>query len=155
MSRVGRNVELLAKLMLAEAESEGLQGMKLIGRIVENRRASMCPDYKKLRTIEQVITQRHRGVPEFSSLRHFPKIRTATRPEVVRIAEEIVRGVPHGREVRKSIWFYNPGPGRPCPSTQPRTKGSTLLTPPPPLRGRFGQHCFYTYLCTHCPHYCR
>ena len=49
-----KEVELLARLMRAEAESEGELGMLMVGNVVINRALANCLDFKDVRTIEDV-----------------------------------------------------------------------------------------------------
>ena len=51
------DVDLMARMMRAEAEGEGKQGMLYVGNVIVNRVVADCPDFKDLRTIEQVIFQ--------------------------------------------------------------------------------------------------
>ncbi|WP_048678945.1 cell wall hydrolase, partial [Bacillus sp. 220_BSPC] len=49
------DVDLMARMMRAEAEGEGLQGMLYVGNVIVNRLKANCLDFKELRTIPQVI----------------------------------------------------------------------------------------------------
>ncbi|MEW8986854.1 MAG: cell wall hydrolase, partial [Bacillus sp. (in: firmicutes)] len=44
------DIELLARLLRAEAEGEGNQGMLLVGNVGINRIRANCSDFKGLRT---------------------------------------------------------------------------------------------------------
>ncbi|MDQ0214094.1 spore germination cell wall hydrolase CwlJ-like protein [Oikeobacillus pervagus] len=60
MTRVAyRNadINLMARMMRAEAEGEGEgpQGMLYVGNVIVNRVVADCTDFKKLRTIKDVI----------------------------------------------------------------------------------------------------
>ncbi len=54
-----RDVDLLARLLRAEAEGEGIQGMLLVGNVGINRIRANCSDFKGLRTIPQMVYQPH------------------------------------------------------------------------------------------------
>ena len=46
IKHTSRDVEELARLMLAEATGEGVQGMKMVGTVVANRVEADCaPDF--------------------------------------------------------------------------------------------------------------
>ena len=51
MAVIGYNIQelkLLARLMRAEAESDGKKGMLLVGNVVVNRALANCLDFKKI-----------------------------------------------------------------------------------------------------------
>ena len=56
-----KEVKLLARLMRAEAESEGELGMLMVGNVGINRVLANCLDFKNIRTIEQMVFQRPGG----------------------------------------------------------------------------------------------
>ena len=51
------DINLMARMMRAEAEGEGRQGMLYVGNVIVNRLAANCIDFKNLRTVSQVIYQ--------------------------------------------------------------------------------------------------
>lgn len=53
------DIALLARLLRAEAEGEGIQGMLLVGNVGINRIRANCSDFKGLRTIPQMVFQPH------------------------------------------------------------------------------------------------
>ncbi len=58
MARVAyRNadINLMARMMRAEADGEGKQGMLYVGNVIVNHAVANCTDFNDLRTIEQVI----------------------------------------------------------------------------------------------------
>lgn len=52
-----KEVELLARLMRAEAESEGSLGMLMVGNVGVNRVLANCLDFKDITSIEQMVFQ--------------------------------------------------------------------------------------------------
>ena len=56
-----KEVELLARLMRAEAESEGELGMLMVGNVGVNRVLANCLDFKDITSIEQMVFQRPGG----------------------------------------------------------------------------------------------
>ena len=47
------DVDLMARMMRAEAEGEGKQGMLYVGNVIVNRAVADCLDFKDVRTIER------------------------------------------------------------------------------------------------------
>lgn len=52
-----KDVELLARLMRAEAESDGNMGMLCVGNVGVNRVLADCLDFKDINSVEQMIFQ--------------------------------------------------------------------------------------------------
>ena len=59
VKHTGSDINLLARLLRAEAEGEGVQGMLLVGNVGINRIRGNCSDFKGLRTIPQMVYQPH------------------------------------------------------------------------------------------------
>lgn len=55
------DVKLLARLIRAEAESEGKQGMLLVRNVGVNRAKAPCLDFRNIRTIRQMVFQNPGG----------------------------------------------------------------------------------------------
>ena len=53
------DINLLARLLRAEAEGEGNLGMLLVGNVAINRVRVECSDFKGIRTIRQMVFQPH------------------------------------------------------------------------------------------------
>ena len=49
------DVKLLARLMRAEAEGEGQQGMLMVGNVGVNRVRGNCLDFRKIRNLRQMV----------------------------------------------------------------------------------------------------
>ena len=56
-----KDVDLLARLMRAEAVGEGNLGMLMVGNVIVNRALANCLDFKKINSISQVIYQNPGG----------------------------------------------------------------------------------------------
>ena len=56
-----KDIELLARLMRAEAESDGNMGMLLVGNVGVNRVLANCHDFKNINTIHQMVLKSHGG----------------------------------------------------------------------------------------------
>ncbi len=50
-----KDVDLMARMMRAEAEGEGKQGMLYVGNVIVNRVVADCTDFNELRSVEDVI----------------------------------------------------------------------------------------------------
>ena len=58
----------MARMMRAEAEGEGKQGMLYVGNVIVNRAVADCLDFKDVRTIEDVIYQVQGGNYSFEAV---------------------------------------------------------------------------------------
>lgn len=95
-------VKLLARLMRAEAESDGKKGMLCVGNVVINRALANCLDFKKINTIEKAVMQRPGGF-EATMKSYFYQ---AARGQDIKLARRVINGerfVPATR----ALWFYN------------------------------------------------
>ncbi|MGG1555356.1 MULTISPECIES: cell wall hydrolase [Paenibacillus] len=124
------DIDMLARLLRAEAEGEGEMGMLLVGNVGVNRIRANCSDFKGLRTIPQMINQPH----AFEALQHgqyYQKARDRER----RLAQRAVDGERHWPG-KFSLWYFRPGTAanpKPCPETWYNQ----------PHAGRWKLHCFY------------
>ena len=120
-------VKLLARLMRAEAESEGTKGMLLVGNVVVNRALVKCLDFKNINTIQKAVMQKPGGF-EATSKGYFYQ---AARKQDIKLAKRVLIGekfVP----ASYALWFYNPQ-GKQCQKywwNQPQS-------------GAYKNHCFY------------
>lgn len=119
------DIDLLARLLRAEAEGEGVQGMLMVGNVGINRIRANCSDFKGLRTIPQMIHQ----PKAFEAVTHSYFYQRA-RDKERRLARRVINGERLWPS-KYSLWYFRP-PGD-CPPTwynQPKV-------------GRFKLHCFY------------
>ncbi|WP_028403372.1 cell wall hydrolase [Ectobacillus panaciterrae] len=128
------DVALLARLLRAEAEGEGTQGMLLVGNVGVNRIRANCSDFKGLRTIRQMIYQEH----AFEAVQHGYFYQRARESEK-RLARRAINGERHW-PAKFSLWYFRP-PGD-CP---PQWYDQ-------PIVGRFKKHCFYQPTAATCEH---
>ena len=56
-----KELDLCARLMRAEALGEGDLGMLMVGNVIVNRAISNCLDFKKIRSITDVVYQNPGG----------------------------------------------------------------------------------------------
>jgi N-acetylmuramoyl-L-alanine amidase len=120
-----QDITLLARLLRAEAEGEGEQGMLLVGNVGINRIRSNCSDFKGLRTIPQMVYQPH----AFEATLHGYFYQKA-REKDKRLAERAVKGE-RLWPGKFSLWYFRPQGD--CPD---EWYGQ-------PLVARFKAHCFY------------
>ncbi|RFU70805.1 cell wall hydrolase [Peribacillus saganii] len=119
------DIDLLARLLRAEAEGEGVQGMLLVGNVGVNRIRANCSDFKGLRTIRQMIYQPHAF--EATTKGYFYQ---RAREKERQLARRVINGE-RWWPAKYSLWYFRP-PGN-CPPTWYDQ----------PLVGRFKLHCFY------------
>lgn len=101
-----KEVELLARLMRAEAESDGKLGMLMVGNVGVNRVRAKCLDFKDIRSIERMVFQRPGGF-EATLNSYFYQ---AAREQDKKLAKRSINGERYHPATR-SLWFYNPGGG--------------------------------------------
>ncbi len=129
MSRVTyRNVDVdvLGRIMRAEAQGEGMFGMKLVGNVVVNRVATTCGDFRNIKTIYEAVYQK--GQFEGIKIGLFTAKATTKEKQLALDCIKFWRAYP----AYEAIYFQNPGRGRSCKT---RFWG--------PFAGRFKNHCFY------------
>ncbi|MTH53688.1 cell wall hydrolase [Bacillus mangrovi] len=124
------DVALMARMMRAEAEGEGKQGMLYVGNVIVNRAKVNCSDFKDVRTIRQVIFQVQGGNYSFEAVQKGNVFYNRARSVEKRLAR---KNLEFWREhpAKYSLWYFNPY--APCPPTwygQPKA-------------GQFKKHCYY------------
>ncbi|CEH27997.1 cell wall hydrolase [Aneurinibacillus migulanus] len=119
------DIDLLARLLRAEAEGEGNVGMMLVGNVGVNRIRADCSDFKGLRTIPQMIFQPH----AFEAVTHGYFYQRARESEK-RLARRVINGERYWPG-KYSLWYFKP-PGN-CP---PQWYNQ-------PFVGRYKAHCFF------------
>ena len=122
-----RELDLLARIMRAEALGEGNLGMLMVGNVVANRDLADCLTFKNVDSIYDAIYQPNQFTGVNSSLFNA----TATTLEK-QLAQRIVRGE-YYHPATNALWFYSPTKGAPCKQTWYNQD----------LAGRYKSHCFY------------
>lgn len=120
-----QDINLLARLLRAEAEGEGQLGELLVGNVGINRVRADCSDFTEVRTIPQMVYQPH----AFEATIHgyfYQRPRNIER----RRARRVVNGYKHW-PAKYSLWYFRPEGD--CPATWYDQ----------PLVGRYKLHCFY------------
>ncbi len=121
-----KELDLLARIMRAEAQTEGDLGMLMVGNVVVNRVIADCYTFKNIDNIEEAIYQPNQFVGTNSSL-FYGSATTAEK----NLAQRTLRGE-YYYPATHSLWFYAPGSNR-CTSTWYDQ----------PLAGKYKNHCFY------------
>lgn len=119
------DVNLMARLLRAEAEGEGQYGELLVGNVAINRIRANCSDFKGLRTIPQMIFQ-----PNAFQAVLFGYFYQAPRAQEKRLARKVINGQRFW-PATFSLWYFNPYGW--CPGDW---YGQ-------PFVSRYKHHCFY------------
>lgn len=124
-----KELDLCARLMRAEALSEGDLGMLMVGNVIVNRAIANCLDFKNIRTINDVIYQNPGGYVGASS----PLFNTgsATTKEK-ELAKRVLKGE-YYHPATNALWFYAPSTNSDCKSIWFNQRNT----------GRYKSHCFY------------
>lgn len=129
-----KEVDLLARLIRAEAEGDGDLAMLMVGNVGVNRVRVDCMDFTNIRTIEQMVFQRPGGFEATMKGYFYQRAREHER----RLARRTIQGE-RFHPATNSLWFFDPG--GPCPAQWYGQWNS----------GRFKTHCFYSPTQTDCP----
>lgn len=119
------DINLLARLLRAEAEGEGQQGMLMVGNVGINRIRGNCSDFKGIRTIPQMVHQPH----AFEAVTHGYFYQAAREKE-----KSLARRAVQGHRIwpaKYSLWYFRPTGD--CPAAWYNQ----------PFVARFKLHCFY------------
>lgn len=128
-------VDLLARIMRAEALGEGDLGMLMVGNVVINRILSNCLTFKNVRTITDAIYQKG----QFVGINSYLFKSKATEHEL-ELANRVLRGE-YYYPATFALWFNAPGSNKPCKTTY--YEGY--------LSGRYKNHCFFNPKEGECP----
>ena len=123
-----KDLELLARLMRAEAIGEGNLGMLMVGNVGINRIIANCLDFVNLRSVSDMIYQSPGGFSGKDSPLFFSNPTTRQK----QLAERTLRGE-YFYPATNALWFYSPKNNSPCTSTWFNQK----------LAGKYKSHCFY------------
>ncbi|WNQ12605.1 cell wall hydrolase [Paenibacillus aurantius] len=119
--------KLLARLMRAEAEGEGEQGMLMVGNVGVNRVRGNCLDFKGIRSLEQMVFQRPGGF-EATVKGYFYQ---RARDRDLRLANRVINGE-RVHPASNALWFFRPTGA--CPGQWYNQPNS----------GRYKNHCFFS-----------
>ncbi|ART75380.1 cell wall hydrolase [Sutcliffiella horikoshii] len=124
------DVALVARMMRAEAEGEGKQGMLYVGNVITNRAVADCLDFKEVRTIRQVIYQVQGGNYSFEAVQKGNLFYNRARSVEKNLARKTLTSW-REHPAKYALWYFNPY--APCPPTWYDQ----------PFSGQFKQHCYY------------
>lgn len=120
-------LEILARIMRAEALGEGNLGMLMVGNVVVNRVLADCLTFKNFNDLDAVIYQQN----QFSGTKSSLFYAQATTLEK-QLAERILRGE-YYHPATNALWFYAPPGNNSCKESWYGQDFS----------GRYKSHCFY------------
>ena len=123
-----KELELLARLMRAEALGEGNLGMLMVGNVGINRVIANCLTFKDITTIYDMIFQSPGG---FSGTKSNLFYGNPTEKEKS-LAMRVIRGE-YYYPATNALWFYAPSSGSSCSSSWWDQE----------FAGRYKNHCFY------------
>lgn len=123
-----KELELLARLMRAEAVGEGNLGMLMVGNVGINRVLADCLTFKNITTISQMVYQNPGGFSGPSSSLFYGNPTQYEKD----LAKRVLRGE-YYYPATNALWFYAPTTGSSCKTTWWDQD----------LAGRYKNHCFY------------
>lgn len=124
-----KEIDLLARLMRAEAVGEGDLGMLMVGNVGINRIIGNCLDFKNIRTIEEMIYQ----TPGGFSGKDIPLFFSVSTTKEKELAMRIIKGE-YYHPATNSLWFYAPKVNESCRPLWFNQRNA----------GRYKSHCFYS-----------
>lgn len=128
------DVNLLARLMRAEAEGDGNLGMLMVGNTGINRVISDCLDFRQLRSIRDMVFQSPGGFEATQKGYFYQRARERDKA----LARRVINGE-RFHPADRSLCFFMPEGD--CPA-QWYGKWNT---------GRYKSHCFFAPLASICP----
>ena len=124
-----KELDLCARLMRAEALSDGELAMLMVGNVIVNRAISKCLDFKNIRTIKDVIYQKPGGFDGTNS-KLFNSGKATTKEK--ELAKRVLKGE-YYYPATNALWFYAPKKNENCKNTWFKQRNT----------GRYKTHCFY------------
>ena len=128
-----KELDMMARLMRAEALSDGEMGMLMVGNVIVNRALATCDLFKNKRTISQIINQNPGG---FVAVKSGLFQGSATTKEK-NLAKRCLRGE-YFYPATHALWF-----------NARTTCSSTWFDMP--FAGKYKSHCFYNPKQGMCP----
>lgn len=129
-----KEVDLLARLIRAEAEGDGELGMLLVGNTGVNRVISDCLDFTSIRSINDMVFQSPGGFEATQKGYFYQRAREVDK----RLARRIIDGE-RFHPATNSLWFFMPEGN--CPA-QWYNQWNV---------GRYKSHCFFAPSQSECP----
>ncbi|WP_151736366.1 cell wall hydrolase [Paenibacillus tengchongensis] len=128
------DVKVLARLMRAEAEEDGDQGMLMVGNVGVNRILGNCLDFRNIRSIDDMVFQSPGGFEAPQKGYFYQK----ARDRDIRLAQRAIGGE-RTWPASNALWFFRPVGA--CPGTWYNQQNT----------GRFKAHCFFAPSGEDCP----
>lgn len=122
------DLDLMARLMRAEAVGEGELGMLMVGNVIVNRAIANCLTFKSIKTIRDVVYQNPGGFSGVNS----PLFAQRSTEKERELAMRNIRGNTYF-PATNALWFYAPKTNENCIAYWYEQKNS----------GRYKNHCFY------------
>ena len=129
-----KELDLLARLMRAEAEGEGQLGMLMVGNVGLNRVLGDCLDFKNIRNLQEIVYQRPGSFEATTKSYFYQRARELDK----KLARRTISGE-RFHPATRSLWFFQP-PAE-CPAQWYNQWNS----------GRYKAHCFYSPSEQDCP----
>jgi len=129
-----KDIDLLARLLRAEAEGEGQQGMLMVGNTGVNRILADCSDFTAIRNMDDMVFQNPGGFEATQKGYFYQRAREQDK----RLARRVIQGE-RFHPASNSLWFFEPDAA--CPE---QWFGQWNV-------GRYKAHCFYAPLASECP----
>ena len=126
ISYTSKELDLLARIMRAEALNEGDLGMLMVGNVVVNRALANCYTFKNITSIYDAIYQANQFVGTNSSL-----FQASPTTKEKQLAQRVLDGE-YYYPATNALWFYAPG-----------TNSCNNTWYSQPLAGSYKNHCFY------------
>lgn len=123
-----KEVDLLARLMRAEAVGEGALGMLMVGNVGINRVLADCLTFKDITSITQMVFQSPGGFAGTNSSLFYGGSTTMEKE----LAMRNINGE-YYYPATNALWFYAPGKNVACKATWYNQANS----------GKYKNHCFY------------
>ena len=97
------DIDLLARLMRAEAEGDGDLGMLMVGNVGVNRVRADCLDFKDIRNIRDMVYQSPGGFEATQKGYFYQRARDSEK----RMARRTING-DRFHPATNSLWFFRP-----------------------------------------------
>lgn len=107
-----KELDLMARLMRAEALSEGNLAMLMVGNVIVNRALGTCDLFRNIRSIYDVVYQNPGGFVGTGSSLFQSSSTTAEK----NLAKRCLNGE-YYYPATNALWFYAPGTNKDCKST--------------------------------------
>ena len=122
-----QELDLLARIMRAEALNEGELGMLMVGNVVVNRVLANCLTFKNINSVYNAIYQKNQFSGTKSSL--FQSSSTTREKD---LARRVLKGE-YYHPATNALYFYAPKTNEKCKKTWFNQN----------YAGRYKNHCFY------------